>query len=324
VPPAQAPAITNVTCSVAYQDNPKLATVGCTAAVTGTSTSLTWQLNGIPAGSGLIMNSAQFTQNTNLTVLFTACNGAACANQVRAVQVVFPTGGTPTPTATPTATGVVAAFPDLDVVCGVVPVPDVQSNINCTASFTGTFTSITWTASGTNNPSQITGVKTYSTSVSNDSGFFVLQPGQVTAAQSPTPPPPPTATRSHTFSITANVCNGPTCRSFTEQVTVTPRYQVILDWDYIYSFTCDGNPVCVHGEVNSSAPQWVWDQLANSSLLFLQNGVPESTVGPPQSWDDNEAWWWLTVPCGTFSANFAAQQNLAPATLAPLDICGEG
>jgi hypothetical protein len=308
-----------MTCNVAYQENPKLATVTCNSAVTGTTTSLSWLLNNVPAGTGLVMNNAQFTQNTNLTALFTACNGASCANMVRAVAVQFPTGGTPTPTntATATPTGGTTAFTDLDLVCTAGHVPNVQSNINCTASFTDAFTSIAWTAPGTNNPSQITGVKTFNTSVNNGSPVFAFVPGAglVSAAQSSP------EFISHTFIITANVCNGGTCRSMQDSITIFPKYRELSSFD-LFDF-CFNNQTVVQLSYNfdtGAPPEWE-TQLFFLNAQFFVNSSP-ATLAPP---DDSDGLWWnMTLPSVTssvqVSVTISESGNVASHTFGPITV----
>jgi hypothetical protein len=229
-----------------------------------------------------------FTSNTNITVQFNACNGPTCVNQVRAVQIVFPTGGTPTATFTPTNTppGGVAAFPDLDVVCGANPVPNVETDINCTASFAGPFTSIAWTAPGTDNPNQTTGVKTYNTSVAHSSPLFVMAPGGVSAAQS-------SNIISRTFTITANVCLNANCRSMVEQLTIFPKYRANLDWGFPF---CNGSAQNVievnHQGFGVAVPNQVDQQIESAFLQFYINGVP-ATLAPPVTIDG--LWWELIM-----------------------------
>jgi hypothetical protein len=302
-----APVITGVTCTVGYQEAPKQANVQCIATVTGTTTSQTWDVNGIPTGvNGLVYNTT-FTSNTNITVQFNACNGPTCVNQVRAVQIVFPTGGTPTVTATPTNTppGGVATFPDLDVVCGANPVPNIQTNINCTASFAEPFTSITWTAPGTNNPNQVTGVKTYNTSVAHSSPLFVMAPGGVSAAQS-------SGIISHTFTITANVCLNASCRSVVEQLTIMPKYRPGLDWGGLFCNIDGDNQINVFDNgFGVSVPNEVFFQLEAAFLQFYINGVP-ATLAPPVTVDG--LWWELIMGpfpgTRTLGAQLADQGNL--------------
>jgi hypothetical protein len=195
-------------------------------------------------------------------------------------------------------------------------VPNVQSNINCTASFSAAFTSIAWTAPGTTNPSDITGVKTFNTSVSNSSPLFAFVPGGgVSAAQSGP------QFISHTFTITANVCNGASCRSMQDSVTVFPKYRDLGAFD-LFDF-CFNNSTHVQLNYNfdSGTPPEFESQLFFLNAQFFVNGSP-ATLAPPDTSDG--LWWTLIFPSFTgsrqVSVTISESGNVATHTFGPVTV----
>lgn len=211
-PPAQTgpllpPDTVGLACSTIYQPSPKQATFICDLQVTGDYTNTRWSLNGqtvtdFTGSSSFLM---AFNDDTPATVSATVCNVTICRSVTRAERIVFPAnlsgttftgpGGTGTgapPVVTPPAGGAVA------IVCATeFPItPDGQlAQFTCQASFSGDFTSISWSAPGGTPANQSGKSKTFTTTVRNVEGAPV------------------------SLKVTATVCNFGTCRT-SEPTTV--------------------------------------------------------------------------------------------------------
>ncbi|MBE0611025.1 MAG: Ig-like domain repeat protein, partial [Dehalococcoidia bacterium] len=205
-PPAQTgpllpPDTVGMACSTIYQPSPKQATFICDLQVTGDYTNTRWSLNGqtvtdFTGSSSFLM---AFNDDTPATVSATVCNVTICRSVTRAERIVFPanlggttftgpggTGTGTTPVATPPAGGAIA------IVCGTeFPItPDGQlAQFSCQASFSGDFTSISWSAPGGTPANQSGLSKTFTTTVRNVEGAPV------------------------SLKVTATVCNFGTCRT---------------------------------------------------------------------------------------------------------------
>lgn len=212
-PPAQTgpllpPDTVGMACSTIYQPSPKQATFICDLQVTGDYTNTRWSLNGqtvtdFTGSSSFLM---AFNDDTPATVSATVCNVTICRSVTRAERIVFPAnlGGTTftgpggtngtgaPPVVTPPAGGAVA------IVCATeFPItPDGQlAQFTCQASFSGDFTSISWSAPGGTPANQSGLSKTFTTTVRNVEGAPV------------------------SLKVTATVCNFGTCRT-SEPTTV--------------------------------------------------------------------------------------------------------
>ncbi|MCZ7576105.1 MAG: FHA domain-containing protein [Dehalococcoidia bacterium] len=205
--PLLPPDTVGLACSTIYQPSPKQATFICDLQVTGDYTNTRWSLNGqtvtdFTGSSSFLM---AFNDDTPATVSATVCNVTICRSVTRAERIVFPAnlsgttftgpGGTGTgapPVVTPPAGGAVA------IVCATeFPItPDGQlAQFTCQASFSGDFTSISWSAPGGTPANQSGKSKTFTTTVRNVEGAPV------------------------SLKVTATVCNFGTCRT-SEPTTV--------------------------------------------------------------------------------------------------------
>lgn len=205
-PPAETgpllpPDTVGVACSTIYQPSPKQATFICDLQVTGTYTTTRWTLNGqvVPDFTGSSSFLMAFNDDTPATVSATVCNVTICRSVTRAERIVFPanlggttftgpggTGTGATPVATPPAGGAVA------VVCLTefpITADGQVAQFTCEASFSGDFTSISWSAPG-GTPANQSGLnKKFTTTVRNEPGAPV------------------------SLRVTATVCNFGTCRT---------------------------------------------------------------------------------------------------------------
>ncbi len=223
-PPAETgpllpPDTVGMACSTIYQPSPKQATFICDLQVTGTYTTTRWTLNGqvVPDFIGSSSFLMAFNDDAPATVSATVCNVTICRSVTRAERIVFPanlggttftgpggTGTGATPVATPPAGGAVA------VVCATeFPItPDGQvAQFTCQATFSGDFTSISWSAPGGTPANQSGLSKTFTTTVRNEPGAPV------------------------SLRVTATVCNFGTCRTSQPTTVGIGRTVTVLDTD---------------------------------------------------------------------------------------------
>lgn len=198
--PTPAPPGAALTCAPAIEGD--TATVTCNAAVAGPYTTIAWQVNGVPYGPGANKTSIAltFTSNAQVTVALSVCNGTACGSATQIVNVDFgdPNGGT-TVIVTPPAGGGNAAPGSVSVACTTSYSPALAATLNCSAVFSGSSTSVGWSAPGAEPPS-----------LNGTSSAFVAQ-----------------VTETKAVTVTATVCNGTACAtgSRTVSVLVEPTVQ---------------------------------------------------------------------------------------------------
>lgn len=133
-PPAQGPPPTAefvapdsvaLSCGTTVTDQPKLATLICTAKITGDYSTTRWTLNGVVQGlfTGQTALFTSFTKDTSTAIAITACNRTACKSTATTEQVRFAVTAAPevTPTVAPTPTP--------------VPIPESGITVTCQTTF---------------------------------------------------------------------------------------------------------------------------------------------------------------------------------------------
>ncbi|GAB4324315.1 MAG: hypothetical protein Kow0010_06140 [Dehalococcoidia bacterium] len=200
--PTPAPPGAAMTCATAISGD--TATVTCNAAVAGDFTTIAWQVNGVPYGPGANKTSIalNFTSDTQITVVLSACNGTSCGTATQIVNVDFddPAGGSTVIVTPPSGNGGGNGAPgSVSVACNTSYSPELVATLNCSAVFSGTSTSVGWSAPGANPASQ-----------SGASSNFVTQ-----------------VTQTKSVKVTAEVCNGSACGmgSTTVSVLIDPQVQ---------------------------------------------------------------------------------------------------
>ncbi|MGD9932237.1 MAG: FHA domain-containing protein [Dehalococcoidia bacterium] len=227
-PTLPAPTAVKVTCGTVYKTSPKVADVTCTGEVSGAFTSLAWSVNGVATpASGLVFTSS-FTSDTALTVQLKVCNQGSCNEAAASVVVKFPDPPTASPnpvTPAPPASGGSGGGADAQAVDGLnlgCAINYVAANGNtdlvCTAEFTGPFTVVTWAAPGTSNPNQSSALKSYFTSVPFPAAALAASASVPSARSFALMAAPQVAA-----SVAVTVCNYGACDSKTVDLNLTPE-----------------------------------------------------------------------------------------------------
>lgn len=255
------PAAVSVKCDVVYQSSPPSAGVTCTGSITGTATTTSWFINGLPAPvpPGSTAFSTTFTNDTTATVEMRACNITVCKTGSAPVVVKFssptptpsatPAPGTPTPTPTVPAVG---PPPSVNVTCVATP-SGSGHQIDCTTSFVEAYNTIQWTTTGPASPTgDFSGAKQFTTY----------------------------GPASGTITVQAQVCYNSVCTNSnvaSVQLNQVPHVQkgTILDADVCSSpFHTDGD------EIFATITNWVSsDPLPTGTVTFTVEGTPQGTVG---------------------------------------------
>jgi hypothetical protein len=319
--------------------------VTCTGQVTGTTTSTTWSVNGVPTPTQGLVYTAEFTSNANITVKLAACNGTSCNEASKAVVVKFPEGPTPPPgvvSPTPSPTSPVQAaqsVKDLTFGCGIQHLPqqsdpegDLVTVLSCSASFTGDYTAITWTAPGTTNDTQISASQTYTTALEFPQQSSTLQVEALSQVD-------PDQVIFQQVTVTVTVCNFNACASKVLDFNVQPKIFEELFWYSPFCYTQDcseafieidpeGSSWCLDAgttyylKIRLATDEWWWffddlpDQLRNSQVQFYVNNQPFG--GPVTATEFGEGgiewertWTFLGGPSATFRAQFLGAPNFA-------------